>query len=58
MICCEKCHKILLTIQQSTEISVRGEVTLNVLCQTCSHINYIVLFEYNKDTIKKSQNKS
>lgn len=48
MITCEKCSKILLTIQQSSELHVRGEVKLNILCQTCSHVNYIVLFEYKK----------
>jgi RNase P subunit RPR2 len=46
MIQCEKCHKVLLTIQQSSELYVRGEIQLVVLCQDCQHVNYISLFEY------------
>lgn len=53
MITCEKCHKVLLTIQESSECYVRGEVTLVVLCQGCSNVNYIKLYEYNKDRIKR-----
>jgi RNase P subunit RPR2 len=46
VICCEKCKKVLLTIQESSELYVRGEVKLVILCQSCSHVNYIALFEY------------
>jgi RNase P subunit RPR2 len=49
MITCERCSKVLLTIQESSELYVRGEVKLVVLCQSCSHVNYVVLYEYNKD---------
>jgi RNase P subunit RPR2 len=52
MICCSKCSKILMTIQESSELSVRGEVRLVVLCQSCSEVNYITLFEYNKKRMK------
>ncbi|AYP68773.1 hypothetical protein BpsS36_00067 [Bacillus phage vB_BpsS-36] len=48
MICCEKCSRVLLTIQESSELSVRGEVKLVVPCQ-CKHINYVTLYEYNKN---------
>jgi RNase P subunit RPR2 len=51
---CEKCKKILLTIQESEELHVRGEVKLVVLCQSCSEVNYITLYEYNKDRIRGS----
>jgi RNase P subunit RPR2 len=53
MMSCEKCSKILLTVQESSEISVRGEVTLVVLCQGCSHVNYIELYKYDKQRMKK-----
>ena len=53
MITCEKCFKILMTVQESEEIYVRGEVQLNVFCQSCNTVNYIKLYEYNKDRIKR-----
>jgi RNase P subunit RPR2 len=53
MVQCEKCNKILLTIQESDELHVRGEVKLVILCQSCNEVNYIPLYEYNKDRIKK-----
>jgi RNase P subunit RPR2 len=53
VITCEKCSKVLLTVQESSECHVRGEVTLVVLCQSCSNVNYIKLYEYNKDRMTK-----
>lgn len=52
MIYCTKCHKILMTIQESTYLEVRGEVTLVVFCQSCNEVNYINLFEYNEQRIR------
>jgi RNase P subunit RPR2 len=52
VITCEKCSKVLMTIQESSELSVRGEVKLVVLCQSCSEVNYITLYEYNKKRIR------
>lgn len=49
MIHCEDCKRILLTVQESPEIYVRGEVVLNVLCEKCQKVNRVVLYEYNKD---------
>lgn len=49
MITCEKCSKVLMTIQESSELHVRGEVRLVVLCQSCSNVNYINLFQYDKE---------
>lgn len=52
MIQCDKCKKVLMTIQESSELYVRGEVTLVVLCQGCDQVNYIKLYEYNKERMK------
>lgn len=46
MITCEKCNRVLLTLQHSSELYVRGEIRLVVICQECQHVNYIMLFEY------------
>lgn len=46
MIQCEKCQRVLLVVQHSSEFYVRGEVRLVVLCQDCQHVNYVTLFEY------------
>lgn len=51
MIMCEKCSKVLMTVRESEELSVRGEVTLVVPC-SCGEVNYIKLYEYNKNRIK------
>jgi len=46
MIQCEKCQRVLLVVQHSSEFYVRGEIRLVVLCQDCQHVNYVTLFEY------------
>lgn len=50
---CEQCKRILGTINESEEIAVRGEISLNIFCQHCGVANTIVLYEYNKDRMKK-----
>jgi RNase P subunit RPR2 len=57
MMCCEKCHKVLLTVQESSELHIRGEVTLVVLCQGCSNVNYIELYKYDKKRITRGDSK-
>jgi phage FluMu protein Com len=52
VITCQSCNKVLLSIQESSELHVRGEVTLVVLCQSCKEVNYIKLYEYNQDRIR------
>lgn len=49
MICCNKCKRVLGTIEHSSEIYVRGEIQLNIFCQWCQKDNRIVLFEYKKE---------
>ena len=55
MFTCETCKKILGTIQESEEIYVRGEVSLVILCQSCGTANKVILYEYNKERMKKKQ---
>lgn len=53
MLTCETCKRIIGTINESEEIMVRGEVSLNIFCQKCGTANKIVLYEYNKERMKK-----
>jgi hypothetical protein len=55
MLKCEGCHKVLGVIRESSELQVRGEVTLVLFCQTCQHTNVQPLYEYNKKTISKTE---
>lgn len=48
MICCDKCKRVLGTVEHSSEINVRGEIKLNIFCQWCQEVKEIVLFEYKK----------
>jgi phage FluMu protein Com len=51
MITCDKCSKVLLVVEDSKELQVRGVVVLKVLCQGCNHLNVIRLYEYDKSKI-------
>lgn len=52
MLTCEGCHRVLLTVMESSSCYVRGEITLVVPCQVCSYVNYIELYKYDKSKIK------
>jgi phage FluMu protein Com len=50
---CEKCFKVLMTVQESSYLRVTGEVKLIVLCQSCQYVNHIELYKYDKNSLKK-----
>jgi hypothetical protein len=53
MITCDHCKRVLLSVLESTEIEVRGEVTLMIPCEGCKNVHHEYLYVYDKERIIK-----